>query len=160
MTTGRINQVTIVTVAGEPRRHPAEAGQSSSLTGGRGPRPAVPGAVLHRALAAIRLPPLSFPRGRPPHSGRAPRRCRGVRSGPLRGRVPSAGPRPRRGGSLPGPASDCLDRVVPSRQPSTDSNSAHHARAGESSGTSTGRPRAAGAVSVGGRCLRLPRATP
>lgn len=155
MTTGRINQVTILNAAGEPRRHPARAGQSSSLKGGRGPRPAVPGAVLHRAHAAIRLPPLSFPRGRPPHRGRAPGRCHRVRSGPLRGRMPSAGPRPRRGGSLPGLASKCLGRVVPSGQPSTDSNRARRAGAGESSGASAG-PAASGGPCIGGRPLPLP----
>jgi hypothetical protein len=109
-----------------PRRHPARAGQSSFTDGGpRGPRPA--GSLercYNRALPAIRLPPLSFPRDRPPHLGRAPKRCRQVWPGPLRGRIPSAGPRPQRDGSLLGLAPECLGRVVPSGQPSTDSNRA------------------------------------
>ena len=124
-----------------PPRHPARAGQSSSLTGGRGPRP--PGSLercYNRARPAIRLPPLSFPRDRPPHEARAPERHHQVRSRPLRGRVPSAGPRPARDGNLLGPASDCLGRVVPGGQPSTDSNRAYHAEAGESSGASTVPP--------------------
>jgi hypothetical protein len=142
MTTGRINQVTILNaVAARPPRHLARAGQSSSLTGGRGPRP--PGSLercYNRALAAIRLPPLSFPRDRPPHEDRAPERHHQVRSRPLRGRVPSAGPRPVRDGNLLRPTSDCLGRVVPGGQPSTDSNRAYHAEAGESSGALTVPP--------------------
>jgi hypothetical protein len=70
-----------------------------------------------------------------------------VRFGPLRGRIPSAGPRPARDGSLLGLASDCLGRVVPSGQPSTDSNRACHAEAGESSGASTAPPGGGGLVS-------------
>jgi hypothetical protein len=104
-----------------------------------GPQPPtgrVPGAMLRQGLPAIRLPPLSFPKGRPPHQGRALERSRRVSSGPLRGRIPSAGPRPGWDGSLLGLASNCLGRVVPSRQTSTDPNRARRAGAGESSGTS------------------------
>jgi hypothetical protein len=92
--------------------------------------------MLRQGLPAIRLPPLSFPKGRPPHRGRAPERSHRVSSRPLRGRIPSAGPRPSWDGSLLGLASDCLGRVVPSRQTSTDPNRARRAGAGESSGTS------------------------
>jgi hypothetical protein len=140
-----------------PRRHPAGAGQSSSLTGGRGPRP--PGSLercYNRALAAIRLPPLSFPKDRPPHAARAPERHHRVRFGPLRGRIPSAGPRPARDGSLLGLASDCLGRVVPGGQPSTDSNRACHAEAGESSGASAAPPGGRAGFAAG-HCLRWRR---
>jgi hypothetical protein len=156
MTTGRINQVTILNAAASrPRRHPARAGQSSCTDGGRGPRPA--GSLercYNRALPAIRLPPLSFPRDRPPHRGRAPERYRRVWPGPLRGRIPSAGPRPRRDGSLLGLAPDCLGRVVPSGQPSTDSNRARTpGRAGRRAPPQAHRGRW-GAASAVDRCLR------
>ena len=101
------------------------------------------------------MPPLSFPKDRPPHRGRAPERYRRVSSRPLRWRIPAAGPRPRRDGSLLGLASDCLGRVVPSGQPSTDSNRARRAGADESSGTSAGPPRTAG-LRFGGGPLPAP----
>jgi hypothetical protein len=137
---------------------PPERGRAVRCLGGRNPRP--PGSLercYNRALAAIQLPPLSFPKDRPPHHDRAPGRHHRVRSGPLRGRIPSARHRPARDGNLLGPASDCLGRVVPGGQPSTDSNRACHAGAGESSGAFTVPRLSAGAASAVGRYLHWRR---
>jgi hypothetical protein len=79
MTTGRINQVTILNAAAVGRGDTPRDGAAQFTDGGRGPRLA--GSLercYNRALPAIRLPPLSSPRGRPPHRGRAPERCHAV----------------------------------------------------------------------------------
>ena len=64
MTTGRINQVTILSAGARgPRRHPARAGQSSSLTGGARPPT---GGSLERAAqgpAGHPIAPTEFPKG-------------------------------------------------------------------------------------------------
>ncbi len=75
MTTGRINQVTILNArASRPQRHPRERAEQFTDGGPKPPATRVPGAMLQQGPAAIRLPPLSFPRGRPPHQARAPER--------------------------------------------------------------------------------------
>lgn len=145
MTTGRINQVTILNAAGVGRGDTPSDGAAQFTDGGRSPRPVGPwSSGYNRARPAIRLPPLSFPRGRPPHRGRAPSAPTGCDLGPSGGGCLPQDLAPRRGGSLPGLASKCLGRAVPSGQPSTDSNRARHASAGESSGTSASQPRGAG----------------
>ena len=82
MTTGRINQVTILPSGAEAREEtPHEAGQNSSLRRRDTPRPRAlsvtstatrPGARLHRFTTAIQLPPLSSPRDGPSHQTRPP----------------------------------------------------------------------------------------
>ena len=136
MTTGRINQVTILNAGGaQAAATPRGAGQSSSLRGARGPRPAgYPGAMLHRALPGHPIAPTEFPKGpstAPRSSAGAP--SQGVISAPQEEdtvrRTTSRGT-----DNLPGLTSKCLGRVVPIGQSSTDSNRAYQAEAGRSSG--------------------------
>ena len=95
MTTGRINQVTILR-RDRSRANPPGGGQSSSLEGRpphRGARPTAvqsPGARLTGFLTTIRLPRLSFPQGGPLHKRSSARRLRTVQHAPRRRRMPSA----------------------------------------------------------------------
>jgi len=79
MTTGRINQVTILPLGAEARREtPPRRGRTVHWEGsstiwarellGAASTAARPGARLHRFTTAIQLPPLSSPKDRPPHA--------------------------------------------------------------------------------------------
>ena len=111
MTTGRINQVTILSaVTPRAAADPAEQGQSSSLRGGR-PRATrgsqVPGARLHRVLTAPSNCPHCVPQGAVRGTtARAPGAVRGVSHATLRRRLPSAGH--ARSGYRPKLAPKCL----------------------------------------------------
>lgn len=62
MTTGRINQVTILNAADAPRRHPARAGQSSTLRGGEAPDRRSP-ERCSQGLRGHPIAPTEFPKG-------------------------------------------------------------------------------------------------
>jgi hypothetical protein len=94
MTTGRINQVTILTaVASRRPRYPVCTGQSCTLKGGARTPTIRTWSKATQDLLVIRLPPLSFLKDRPPHRSRAPEHRHRVWYRPLRRRIPSIGPR-------------------------------------------------------------------
>jgi len=94
MTTGRINQVTIVSALTRKGRSVPWINRAEQFTerGVRSP-PADedPGARLHGDLPTIQLPPLSFPKDYPPHRSKASKRRRRVWYRPLSKRIPSTG---------------------------------------------------------------------
>jgi hypothetical protein len=111
MTTGRINQVTILSRSPReaPANRPQSGRQSSVLEGrcGKRPAPSVPGArATTGPQGTIQLPPLCSPRGGPRHHRSGARRRHGVSHATLRRRLPSAGH--ARSGYQPGLAPECL----------------------------------------------------
>jgi hypothetical protein len=129
MTTGRINQVTILTEGGRATRRgpPGEGGQSSSpeVEGtATSPGPEVPGAE------ATQVPPgpSSFSHRVPQRAGRhtddqaATGRRHGVRHTPPRRRIPAAGH--VRDGYLPGLSPECVRITMAIGQQSTGSTDA------------------------------------
>ena len=110
MTTGRINQVTILSRRPERRRPTARRAGGRAVTGGslrEHPRPRSPEPELRQGpQGTIQLPPLCSPRGGPPHRRSGARRRHGVSHATLRRRLPSAGH--ARSGYRPGLAPECL----------------------------------------------------
>ncbi len=109
MTTGRINQVTILSRAPEGRgRPPAEraAEQCTRRAALERPRLGSRSRGCDRFPSTIQLPPLCSPRGGPRHGRSGARRRHGVSHTTLRRRLPSAGH--AQGGYQPGLAPKCL----------------------------------------------------
>ena len=109
MTTGRINQVTILSRAPEGHgRPPAEqaAEQCTRRAALERPRLGSRSRGYDRFPSTIQLPPLCSPRGGPQHNRSGARRRHRVSHTTLRRRLPSAGH--AQGGYRPGLAPKCL----------------------------------------------------
>jgi len=110
MTTGRINQVTILSRAPEGRgRPPAEqaAEQCTRRAALERPRLGSRSRGCNRFPSTIQLPPLCSPRGGPRHGRSGARRRHRVSHATLRRRLLSAGH--AQGGYQPGLAPKCLE---------------------------------------------------
>jgi hypothetical protein len=120
MTTGRINQVTILNGAAEapPRPRGVECTRKATRTSRQ---PGHPGDESLGRRTTIQLPPLNFPQGIPPHKRSGPEASRSATSAP---RAEDTLSRTRRSGHQPRLTPKLLSIGMASGQVSTASNNA------------------------------------